>query len=766
MKIRTLYAWATALVAALSLGAQTPTPTTITYQGRLTAGDKPANGLYDLDFRLFDAVTAGTKVASALANGTSVSNGVFTASLDLVAANVQIPILDAAPRWIEIRMRPSAQPAAPYSILSPRQPVTSAPKAVYAYSAGNAATATTAITASNLSGNVVDAQVPASIARLGANQTFAGNDVFTGILSASNVGNTFAGNFTGKFSGNGAGLNALDAGAISTGNLADARLSANVALLGSAQVFSADNLFKSRVGIGLAPTDGVLAVGGDMHLSDSGLFLRAGANRANGLLWAGGSKPFGTLAPNGPVLFGTGGGVLGVQGNVPQSILTWNNLGRVGINSTNPTTALEVDDYDATLRLKNWNDAVGAFVGDSYSALQLGLYNPTEKPVLAIPANSSRTFFAMSADGRVGSTTSGFIADPQYRNYLDDGNGNFAPSGIIRTANTGTPLEFRLAVGGSTFSPALRLSPVADATGPNVNIVAGSPDNAIAATALGSSVLGGGTTGNGNTVGASAATIAGGLGNTIDVGSDGGFIGAGTKNHVVNGAQYAFIGSGFQNLVDKQGSYGMVPGGVGNVANGGAAFAAGYNARANHDGAFVWSDSVAVNKLHPPFLSQAPNEFAVRATGGVRFVDSLVYDQQSNTYVQFGVFLGPGSSTWSQGSDRNAKTNFASIQPREVLAKIAAMPVSRWRYKTEPDSIRHVGPMAQDFHAAFGLGHGETTIDSIDADGIALAAIQGLNQKVEDQAAEIRELKALLGKLALQVESQSRHTAATTSGQP
>ena len=82
-------------------------------------------------------------------------------------------------------------------------------------------------------------------------------------------------------------------------------------------------------------------------------------------------------------------------------------------------------------------------------------------------------------------------------------------------------------------------------------------------------------------------------------------------------------------------------------------------------------------------------------------------------------------------SDRNAKTNFAQVNAEEVLAKVAALPLSTWNYKSQAEDIRHIGPMAQDFKAAFGVGETDTGITTVDADGVALAAIQGLNEKVE-----------------------------------
>jgi hypothetical protein len=111
--------------------------------------------------------------------------------------------------------------------------------------------------------------------------------------------------------------------------------------------------------------------------------------------------------------------------------------------------------------------------------------------------------------------------------------------------------------------------------------------------------------------------------------------------------------------------------------------------------------------------------------------------------------------TWNNGSDRSAKMNFADVDPREVLAKVAALPIETWNYKTQDASIRHLGPMAQDFAAAFGPGADDTHISTVDSEGVALAAIQGLYQIVQEQQAEIAQLKTELtasGQAAQQVE--------------
>jgi hypothetical protein len=103
------------------------------------------------------------------------------------------------------------------------------------------------------------------------------------------------------------------------------------------------------------------------------------------------------------------------------------------------------------------------------------------------------------------------------------------------------------------------------------------------------------------------------------------------------------------------------------------------------------------------------------------------------------------AASFNPTSDRNAKENFEPINSREVLEKVAALPITRWNFKQDTCS-EHLGPMAQDFYAAFGLGTDDKHIATVDADGVALAAIQGLNAKVESgkrkTEASLEELRA------------------------
>ena len=94
----------------------------------------------------------------------------------------------------------------------------------------------------------------------------------------------------------------------------------------------------------------------------------------------------------------------------------------------------------------------------------------------------------------------------------------------------------------------------------------------------------------------------------------------------------------------------------------------------------------------------------------------------------------------------------APVDGRAVLAQVVSLPLTTWNYKAQDDSIRHIGPMAQDFHAAFGLGVSDKLIDTIDPDGVALAAIQGLNELVQEKVAEIAENKAVIEELRARLE--------------
>lgn len=219
--------------------------------------------------------------------------------------------------------------------------------------------------------------------------------------------------------------------------------------------------------------------------------------------------------------------------------------------------------------------------------------------------------------------------------------------------------------------------------------------------------------GNGNTSHGLYAVVSGGVSNTAHSGAA--TICGGAQNNC--SAEYTAIGGGSHNTASGTGA--MVPGGWDNVASGDYSFAAGLHANATHTRSFVWGST------GNDVFSAGDETFNVHAAGGIYFNGGAVHTT----------------------SDRNAKTDIAALDETEVLNKVLEMPVSTWRFKDEKGDVRHAGPMAQDFHAAFGLGGDDKHITTVDADGIALAAIKGLGKELERKDATIARLEARLSAL-------------------
>jgi hypothetical protein len=211
---------------------------------------------------------------------------------------------------------------------------------------------------------------------------------------------------------------------------------------------------------------------------------------------------------------------------------------------------------------------------------------------------------------------------------------------------------------------------------------------------------------------------------------------------------YATVGGGLSNTAS--GSYATVAGGGANTASGSFSFAAGCGADTNNQsGAFVWADGGCAS-----LQASAANQFVIRASGGVAFY--------SNSSLTSGVQLAPGGGSWSSVSDRNAKENLAGVDTTRLLAHVLALPITTWNYKSQAASIRHMGPMAQDFYSTFNVGEDDKHITEIDEGGVALAAIQGLNQKLEDQLKQKdSEISALREQLRFLSRRLSRVEQAT-----
>jgi hypothetical protein len=208
-------------------------------------------------------------------------------------------------------------------------------------------------------------------------------------------------------------------------------------------------------------------------------------------------------------------------------------------------------------------------------------------------------------------------------------------------------------------------------------------------------------------------------------------------NSVIAGGRYnrttstaGAIGGGANNTA---GPYAAVPGGYLNAARGYCSFAGGRRARANHDGSFSWSD-YTVSEADSLYTTN-DNQFRVRARGGVWFYSNLA---RTN-----GVYLAPNANSWA-GISYEQDGSAVPVDRHALLERLVTVPVREYGLDGQNESVRHIGPTAQEFGAALGYGETETGINLADADGVLLAAVQALYEQNQAQQAEIEALKSEL----------------------
>ena len=185
--------------------------------------------------------------------------------------------------------------------------------------------------------------------------------------------------------------------------------------------------------------------------------------------------------------------------------------------------------------------------------------------------------------------------------------------------------------------------------------------------------------------------------------------------------------------------------GYSNTASADRALALGRGATAAHYGAFVWGgtqNSTQTNVVS----STTTGEFTVRAPGGIRM--------RSNYTLTTGCNIAAGGGAWSCSSSRTLKEMFVPVNGEEILHRLRATPVTTWNYIAERREVRHMGPMAEDFRAAFGLGDEDTSIGVLDIAGVNMAAVQalerrtaGLREELVDRDRRIAELEARIARL-------------------
>ena len=376
---------------------------------------------------------------------------------------------------------------------------------------------------------------------------------------------------------------------------------------------------------------------------------------------------------------------------------------------------------------------------------------------------SSGSLLAIDGSGNVVEADSTTLGDV-------GGGGGGSSSELVTSGNGDT--AFQVVDGGSNVSNA---GSTIDAP----NVVGGHPDNKTENGPEGAFIGGGGSDGSKNTVSADHTTIGGGIGNTASV--VGATVGGGTRNTASGGdatagggfentastavatvgggarntadAYYATVGGGSKNTADASSNtsgtpnpfYATVGGGIGNTASGSSATVpGGALGAATDDNSFVWNDGSGYHEI--PYASSeglssnnfavSSNEptgeetFSVSAQGGVRFITG----SQSVTYID------ARTAGWTTASTRSAKTNIDPVDPEAILDGVTEMEVATWEYKDddgEGAGTRHVGPMAEDFHEVVDVGTSDDHINSINADGVALAAIQGLSKTLDETQADL-----------------------------
>lgn len=698
--------WLLPLALLATFGSQLPAAraqgTAFTYQGQLQDNGSLANGSYDLRVILYDNSIGGNQQGPILTNSaTAVSNGLFTVSLDFGS---QFP---GPNRWLEIAVRTNGSGG--FSTLSPRQPLTPAPYAITA-------------------GSVVSGGIPPG--------------TYGNLVAFTNTNDSFAG----TFAGNGASVTNVNA----------------------------------------AQLNGL----------NSGNFWQTAGNSGT------------TPGPN----------FIGTADNMPLEL---------------HVKGLRAARFEPTADTVNISNVVNVIAGSPVNVAAAGVYGAT------VGGGGASYYFGLAATNFVGAnfcTISGgvnnFMQSNATESAIGGGNRNSVLSGAIRSAIGGGFINTIGTNGSHSFIG----GGFSNTTTADFSVVAGGFRNTILSNNAAANINGGAL--NQIQPGAGYSPIGGGYGNSIAVNAP--FSGIlGGESNIVSG-QFGTIGGGFNNSSQgpsattvaggynniasnynaavgggvnnfATGNSATVPGGANNLATGDYSFAAGSQAQALHEGAFVLADSQSSS-----FSSTTTNEFSIRAQNGLRiqadkgihlnaadeplivrdwnpfasnapaskagigrwglFMEPnyltigipstdvsgrffqiakystngtpstlLVVDQSGNLYATNNVFARGVMLT----SDRDAKENFAGLDVKAVLAKVAVLPLTEWNYKNDPATEKHIGPVAQDFHAAFGLnGEDDKHISTVDEGGVALAAIQGLSQKLNEKDAEIQALKTQNASLA------------------
>lgn len=556
-----LLSLAAGIVHAASIG------TSFTYQGRLNEGASPANGTYDFRFILYNADSGGSQVGPTLTtNGIAVAGGLFTTPVDFGTG-----VLNGTAYWLEVSVRTNG--AATFTPLNPRQPLTAAPYASFAPTAGTVAAG-----------------------GIGASQ-----------LAPGAVNNT-----------------SLAADAVTSDKIADGGIAP-----ADLNLPAFEGIFWSLGGnTGTSPGSDFLGTTDNqpLHLAVGGIpGWRVepdprGTDAANLV----GGHPDNRISTNNSGGNVIAGGGFAAGGNVIQEFSNGDFIGGGSVNlmRSNVNDSVIAGGYGNTL-------------GDSQSAIGGGNVNLTATNTLrsVIAGGFQNSILSGSGYSFIGGGAQNLVGEGSGFSVISGGALNQVQTNADY-AVIGGGLQNQILT-NSTYSAILGGSQNSILTNSDYGSIGGGLLNQILSNSLAGTIGGGAQNaasgnsptvagGSGNQAVRDRATVAGGSGNIA--GGDSSFIGGGTQNAIFNGlaaiaggsrntnnGAFAFIGAGSGNTINGGGFHAVIPGGNSNLVTGSYAFAAGRRAQANNNGAFVWADSTDAD-----FASTAVNQFSVRANGGVR----------------------------------------------------------------------------------------------------------------------------------------------------
>jgi len=270
-----------------------------------------------------------------------------------------------------------------------------------------------------------------------------------------------------------------------------------------------------------------------------------------------------------------------------------------------------------------------------------------------------------------------------------------------------------------------------DAVSHNSSILGGS-NNKSSAT---NSTIGGGS--KNQTMG-DASTITGGRKNQA-TGLES-VVSGGSNNHA-SGKRSLVIG-GHQN--SALGKYSAVIHGYTSFATQEDSLAIGDRVISQHRGAVVIGDSNYKGHLNTSRMTGEVDRFYAFFDRGY-----TLFTSSHRGPNETGIYINHGESAWNTVSDKNKKENYEEVDKQKVLDKLIAMPMEKWNYKAQDDKVKHIGPYAQDFNKAYGLGDGKLSISTIDSDGIALTSIQALAERNKHLSEKNKALESKVNSLEL-----------------